>query len=177
MSGGGKALALLVGILAVFALTFILIFGAGVTWRLSQGEGVRIPGGSGDDSEAVRTQEATRAQERTSSRVEAGLEIIRAEWSGDRVVVEGEWEGELSSVSCDLFEGEDSEDLGLVEWWDRTVPVEYDTPNRTFTQTFVAGDGEAIDPEAEYRVICTAIYPDFLMTSDEAPVEGSPPAG
>jgi len=32
------------------------------------------------------------------------LQITRARWVGERVVVEGRWSGDVSSVYCDLFE-------------------------------------------------------------------------
>ena len=32
------------------------------------------------------------------------LQITRARWVGERVVVEGGWSGDVSSVYCDLFE-------------------------------------------------------------------------
>ncbi len=180
---GGKVFATLVGMLAAFTLMFILIFGVGLTWRLSQGEEVRMPG-SGGEPEADRSQAEITARESMEERTEEGSEerpgadvmVGRAEWEGGGVVAEGSWTGRMSSVRCDLFEGEeDSDDLQFVGWWDRSVPAEYDRRGRTFTQAFAPAAGESIAPDAEYEVLCWGIFQNLRITSELAPVEGEPP--
>src|SRR5215217_6247765 len=50
-----------------------------------------------------------------------GLKISGARWKGERVVVEGTWKGDVSSVHCDLLEGKGNGHA--TDWWDRAVPA------------------------------------------------------
>ena len=164
LSSGDKLLVGgLVGVLVVFVLSFL--FSLGVLWLLS--------GGDDERSSEQQPPEPSVVQDEIP---DVGVEILRAEWNEDRVEVEGQWTGDLSSVRCDLFEGED---FAVVRWWDRAISPTYDMSAQTFTQAFAAaGQGEAegsIDPAAEYHVICQGTFPEEITTSDEAQVEGTPP--
>lgn len=166
LSSGAKILVGgLAGVLVVFVLSFI--FSIGALWLLS--------GGDDEGSSEQQPPEPSGVQDEIP---DVGVEILRAEWNEDRVEVEGQWTGDLSSVRCDLFEGED---FAVVQWWDRAVSPTYDMSGKTFTQTFAAaaGQGEAeasIDPTAEYHVICQGAFPEKITTGDEAQVEGTPPS-
>ncbi len=157
----------LAGVLVVFALSFL--FSAATFFLLS-------PGG---ESEAPGEQPSEQPAD-PGEVPDVNLEIVRAEWNGDQVEVEGQWAGELSSVSCDLFEGEESEDLAIVEWWDRAIPTTYDTPGQTFTQVFAAtnqeGPEDSIDPATPYSVLCEGAFSMGITTGDLAPATGTPPA-
>jgi len=104
------------------------------------------------------------------------LKIERARWEGDRAVVEGTWQGDLSSVHCDLLEGGRSGQA--IDWWDRSVAAEASFPERTFSQEFVRAGGrevkDRIDPEGDYWAVCWAQFSDGDAAGDEAPVEGAP---
>jgi len=163
LSSGGKILVGgVAGVLVVFALSFL--FSVGAFWLLS----------AGNDEEPSQQQPPEQPADPDET-PDVDLEITRAEWNEDRVEVEGQWAGDLSSVQCDLFEGED---FAVVEWWDRAVSPTYDMPGRTFVQAFVAAGGveDSIDPAAEYSVACQGVFSEEFVTGDEAPVEGTPPA-
>jgi len=91
-------------------------------------------------------------------------------------VVEGTWEGEVSSVHCDLLEGGTSG--RSTRWWDRSVGTRMDWSRRTFTQEFVAaeGSGESLDPEASYSVTCVGSFSSGWSTGAQTQVEGEPPS-
>lgn len=160
----------LAGVLVVFTLSFL--FSAATFFLLS-------PGG---ESEATGEQpsEQPMAQPADPGEVpDVNLKIVRAEWKGDQVEAEGQWTGDLSSVSCNLFEGEESEDLAVVDWWDRAIPATYDTPGQTFAQVFAPTDQaipEAyIAPAIPYSVLCEGAFSRGITTGDLAPVNGTPP--
>jgi hypothetical protein len=164
LSSGAKILVGgLAGVLVVFVLSFL--FSVGALWLLS-----------GGDDEGSSEQQPPEPSVVQNEIPDVEVEILRAEWNENRVEVEGQWTGDLSSVRCDLFEGED---FAVVRWWDRAISPKYDMSSQTFTQTFVAaGQGEDegfIDPTAEYHVICQGAFPDQITTDDEAQVEGTPP--
>ena len=103
------------------------------------------------------------------------LSITGARWKGEKAVVEGTWEGEVSSVHCDLLEGGTSG--RSTRWWDRSVGTRMDWSDRTFSQEFVAaeGGGGSLEPEVSYAVVCSAQFSDGWSVSDSTPVEGTPP--
>ena len=104
------------------------------------------------------------------------LSITGARWKGEKAVVEGTWEGEVSSVHCDLLEGGTSGKA--TRWWDRSVGTQMDWSRRTFTQEFVAaeGSGESLDPEASYSVTCVGSFSSGWSTGAQTQVEGEPPS-
>src|SRR5215217_6319316 len=102
--------------------------------------------------------------------------IERARWEGDKAVVEGRWRGELSSVHCDLMEGGKAE--RVIDWWDRSVAAEASFSERTFSQEFVRAKGKVkdrIDPQGDYKVVCSAQFSEGWSTGDDAPIAGRPP--
>src|SRR5215208_2752214 len=104
------------------------------------------------------------------------LKIERARWEADKAVVEGTWRGELSSVHCDLMEGGKAE--RVVDWWDRSVAAEQSFSERTFSQEFVRAKGKVkdrIDPQGDYKVVCSAQFSEGWSTGDDAPIAGRPP--
>jgi hypothetical protein len=104
------------------------------------------------------------------------LKIERARWVGDKAVVEGTWQGELSSVHCDLLEGGKAE--RVVDWWDRSVAAEQSFSDRTFSQEFVRAKGrvkDRIDPESAYKAVCSAQFSGGWSTAYDAPIAGRPP--
>ena len=104
------------------------------------------------------------------------LKIERARWEGDKAVVEGRWQGELSSVDCDLMEGGKAEHV--VHWWDRSVAAEQSFSDKTFSQEFVRAKGsvkDRIDPESAYKAVCSAHFSEGWSTGADASMEGHPP--
>ena len=113
-----------------------------------------------------------------SSFPDIALKIERAHWEGDEAVVEGTWQGDLSSVHCDLLE--DGRAGSAIDWWDRSLAAKANFSERTFSQGFVRARGkveEGIDPKGDYWAVCWAQFSEGLATGDDAPVEGKPPAG
>ena len=111
-----------------------------------------------------------------SSAPTIALKIERARWEADKAVVEGRWRGELSSVHCDLMEGGKAE--RVVDWWDRSVAAEQSFSERTFSQEFVRAKGKVkdrIDPQGDYKVVCSAQFSEGWSTGDDAPIAGRPP--
>jgi len=91
-------------------------------------------------------------------------------------VVEGTWRGDLSSVHCDLMEGDKAE--RAIDWWDRSVAAEQSFSDRTFSQEFVRAKGrvkDRIEPEGEYKAVCSAQFSEGWSTGDYAPIAGRPP--
>jgi len=104
------------------------------------------------------------------------LKIERARWEGDKAVIEGTWQGDLSSVHCDLMEGGKAE--RAIDWWDRSVAAEESFSDKTFSQEFVRAKGrvkDRIDPEGEYKAVCSAQFSEGWSVSHEALMEGKPP--
>jgi hypothetical protein len=111
-----------------------------------------------------------------SSAPAIALKIERARWEGDKAVVEGTWRGDLSSVHCDLMEGDKAE--RAIDWWDRSVAAEQSFSDRTFSQEFVRAKGrvkDRIEPEGEYKAVCSAQFSEGWSTGDYAPIAGRPP--
>jgi len=111
-----------------------------------------------------------------SSAPAIALKIERARWEGDKAVVEGTWQGDLSSVHCDLLEGGKAE--RPIDWWDRSVAAEQSFSEKSFSQEFVRAKGrvkDRIDPESAYKAVCWAQFSGGAATGNEAPVEGVPP--
>ena len=105
----------------------------------------------------------------------ATLKIDRARWEGDKAVVEGTWRGDLSSVHCDLLEG--GKAGRAIDWWDRSVAAEMAFPEKTFSQEFVRAKDrvkDRIDPESDYKVVCSAQFSEGWSTGDDALMEGRP---
>jgi hypothetical protein len=92
-------------------------------------------------------------------------------------VVEGTWEGKISSVHCDLFEG-GKQGRRVTDWWDRGVPSKTSLSRRTFAQEFVEAKGRKIedplDPAVRYSTSCQA-EAEGGAAFDDAWVEGRPP--
>ena len=110
-----------------------------------------------------------------SSAPTIALKIERARWVGDKAVVEGTWQGELSSVHCDLLEGGKAE--RAIDWWDRSVAAEQSFSDKTFSQEFVRAKDRAkdrIDPESDYKAVCSAQFSEGWSTVDDAPIAGRP---
>jgi hypothetical protein len=105
------------------------------------------------------------------------MSITGARWEGEKAVVEGTWEGKISSVHCDLFEG-GKQGRRVTDWWDRGVPSKTSLSGRTFAQEFVEAKGRKIenplDPAVRYSTICQA-EAEGGAAFDDAWVEGSPP--
>jgi hypothetical protein len=119
---------------------------------------------------------STSASASASSAPAIALKIERARWEGDKAVVEGTWRGDLSSVHCDLMEGGKAE--RAIDWWDRSVAAEQSFSDRTFSQEFVRAKGrvkDRIEPEGEYKAVCSAQFSEGWSTGDYAPIAGRPP--
>lgn len=102
------------------------------------------------------------------------LDITRAEWTGEQAEVEGEFNGELAELSCDLREGDDQ---NVTDWWDRKQEPEIS--GESFTQVFAeAGDREIQDPlkpRTNYYVECLGVFEsDGETISDITSIQGSP---
>jgi hypothetical protein len=104
------------------------------------------------------------------------VKISSARWEGQKAVVEGTWKGEVSSVHCDIWEG--SVSGAPTRWWDRSVGVQMDWSERSFTQEFVSARGsdnwEPLDPLASYVVRCGGLFAGDWATGASAKVEGKP---
>jgi len=162
--------AVVVGIFLVDYFASLLILSS-----LGVGEGAP-PEQAGTPAPSSLRLGSTSASSSASPASEGAVEIQRARWKDDKVVVEGKWRGDLSSVHCDLLEG--GETGRAIDWWDRSVAARMSFSGRTFSQEFVRAEGrkvkDRIDPEGDYWVACSAQFSDGLATGDEAPVEGTP---
>jgi hypothetical protein len=100
------------------------------------------------------------------------LRITDARWEGERAVVEGSWEGELSTVYCGLHRSRDPD--SVADWWDRSRGPTLVWSERTFEQEFVEDEGreaqEPLDPEADYSVRCSGTFAGGRSTDAVAPV-------
>jgi len=165
---------------AVVALVFVgsylaslLIFsvvGVGGADSPPQG-GTPAPGSPRPGASASASASAS-----VSSAPAIALKIERARWEGDKAVVEGTWQGDLSSVDCDLMEGGKAE--RAIDWWDRSVAAEQSFSDKTFSQEFVRAKGrvkDRIDPEGDYKAACWGQFSGGALTGSTAPMEGRPP--
>jgi hypothetical protein len=162
-----KVLAVLFGGLLLFSVTYLIT--SGVLWLLFAN-----PGESASVDEGSRPEEVSVPDQEFATPPGMDLQITRAEWVGNTVEVEGRWGGEISSVHCDLFEGDEQQ---VTDWWDRSVPPTMSWSERSFKQIFVEAEGEAeepIDPSAGYAVTCLGAFADGWSTNDSALVEGEP---
>jgi hypothetical protein len=105
------------------------------------------------------------------------LLISDARWEGRRLVVEGTWRGDVSSVHCDLLEG--GGQGTVTDWWDRKGRTRMDWSRRSFSQEFYEARGreieDPIDPDWTYGVACWALFSNGQrMGDEEAPVYGAP---
>jgi len=104
------------------------------------------------------------------------LRITDARWEGERAVVEGSWEGALSTVYCGLHRSRDPD--GVADWWDRSRGPTLVWSDRTFEQEFVEDEDrearEPLDPQADYSVRCSGTFAGGRSTDAAAPVEGAP---
>ena len=169
LSVGQKILVVLSGGTLVFLVAYLIT--SGVLWLLFAGSEE-----SASDSVGSGSEETSTTDEQFAMPPGMDLRITRAEWAGNTVEVEGRWGGEISSVSCDLFEG-GGEEQRVTRWWDRSVSPVMSWPERTFRQTFVeAGAEEPPDPSARYTVICLGAFADGWSTNDSVLVGGEPPS-
>ncbi len=131
------------------------------------------PEESGSTAEDRPPEESSVPDDKFATPPGMDLQITRAEWVGDTVEVEGRWGGEISSVHCDLFEGDEQR---VTDWWDRSVVPSMAWSERTFTQVFVEAEEaeEPIDPSARYSVTCLGTFPDGWSTNDSVLVGGEP---
>ena len=167
--GGALAIVLFLATLATYLASLLILSSAGVGPEAP-------PPQQGATPAPASLQPGASAS--ASSEPDYALKIERARWEGERAVVEGRWRGDLSSVHCDLFEGGYSG--RTIDWWDRSVAAKMSFSERTFSQEFVRAKGgveDQIDPKGEYWVKCWAFFSEGSAAGDDAPVEGSPPAG
>ncbi|MCA1688730.1 MAG: hypothetical protein LC714_09145, partial [Actinobacteria bacterium] len=165
---GQKALAVLFGGLLVFSVAYLIT--SGVLWLLFANPEEPAPAEDG------RREEASVLDEESAAPPGMDLQITRAEWVGNTVEVEGTWGGEISSVHCDLFEGD--EEQRVTDWWNRSVPPTMSWSERTFTQLFVEAERrkveEPVDASARYSVTCMGAFSNGWSTNSNAPVGGDP---
>jgi hypothetical protein len=164
-----KVLVVLFAVLLLFAASFLISTAV-----------FRSMGSGSEQANAPSKQSAAGGSHDTGSanpekmRPDVSLTISSARWEGQKAVVEGTWKGgEVSSVRCDLIEG-----VAPTRWWDRSVGVQMDWSERTFTQEFVSARGsdnwEPLDPLASYNVTCSAWFAGGIGTIASAKVEGKP---
>src|SRR5215204_5855715 len=167
---------IVVGI-AVPALVFVFAYLASIVILLAAGVG---PEDYASEEGGTPAPASLRpgASASASSAPDFALEIERARWEGDEAVVEGTWQGDLSSVHCDILEGGSAG--SAIDWWDRSLAAKTNFSRRAFSQEFVRARGkveEGIDPKGKYGATCWAQFSEGSATGDEAPVEGKPPPG
>jgi len=167
-----KVLAVLFAALFLFSLSYLVS-----TVVLSLGSGDRADSPLEEGTAPITASPASSASASAETTVpDNKLSITGARWEGEKAVVEGTWKGELSSVHCDLLEGDASGKP--TRWWDRSVGTRMDWSGRSFTQEFVENGGEgeeSLDPGASYGVTCSAQFSDGWQVNDGASVEGTPP--
>lgn len=153
----------------VFALVCAFLVSFLVTVALLKAVG--FGKGSSPDSGAAPSGGSAVAEE-----TDPDLRVSGARWEGERVVVEGTWRGDVSSVHCDLFEG--GGEGTVTDWWDRKGRTRMDWSRRSFSQEFYEARGreieDPIDPGVGYRVDCRALFSGGEQAGDEGPVEGTP---
>ncbi len=166
LSGWRLALALLLGGLLSFLITSTVL----LWWPV-----VAQEGDTSQSTPAQQRTEHTYITKRPPKNMD--LEITSAQWEGEKVVVEGKWAADVSSVHCDLFEG-DKTDARLTDWWDRGVPAKMDWSHKTFTQVFVRAKGRKIenppDPNEHYWVLCAGNFSGAWEMEPSAPIRGAP---
>jgi len=175
LSGGRQALAFLLLIVVASSLSFLVTSTVILWWPL-----VAQEGGSAGGSLAPPASQRTETTYITKPPpTDMDLQITRARWVGERVVVEGGWSGDVSSVYCDLFEGNET-DARVTDWWERGVPAKMSWSERTFTQEFVEAKGreieDPVDPQKRYWVLCSGNFTGGWGMQPSAAVKGTPPS-
>jgi hypothetical protein len=163
---------------AVPVLVFVLAYLASIVILLAAGVGPEDYPSRQEGGTPAPASLQPGASASASSKPDYALRRERVRWEGERAVVEGTWQGNLSSVHCDLLEG--GRAGRAIDWWDRSVATKMSFPDGTFSQEFVRASGELedrIDPKGEYWVTCWAQFSEGSAAADDAPVEGTPPAG
>ena len=167
---------IVVGI-AVPALVFVFTYLASMVILLAAGVGREdYPPQQGGTPAPASLRPGASAS--ASSFPDIALKIESARWEEDEAVVEGTWQGDLSSVHCDLLKG--GRAGHAIDWWDRSLAAKANFSERTFSQEFVRARGkveEGLDPKGGYWATCWAQFSEGSATGDEAPVEGKPPPG
>ena len=153
--------AVVVAVFAVVALGVLAYFS--LSTIRSSGEEPAPPNAAGVTGPATGTEP------------QGDLRITDARWEGRRAVVEGSWEGALSTVYCGLHRSRDPD--SVADWWDRSRGPTLVWSDRTFEQDFVEDGGreahEPLDPEADYSVRCSGTFAGGRTTDAAAPVEGA----
>jgi len=163
-----------VGLAAAIGLFLASFFGTLVVLSLSRsGDEGSVPEASGTAPGITYPGGSSAAS--SLAELDINLKITSARWESEKAVVEGTWEGEISSVHCDLMEGEQQ----TTDWWDRLVPANMSWQKRIFTQDFVEARGrkieDPIDAATRYTVTCAGQFSKGWQMNDTAPVEGTPP--
>jgi len=175
LSGGRQALASLALIALASLLSFLVTSTAILWWPMVAQEGSSLSGSPAFS--APSRSETTYMSELPPKDMD--LQITGARWVGERVMVEGRWSGELSSVYCDLFEGNET-DARLTDWWERGVPAKMSWSERTFTQFFVGAKGreieDPVDPRKRYWVLCSGNFTGGWGMQPSSAVDGTPPS-
>src|SRR5215203_2932178 len=155
--------------IAVPALVFVFAYLASIVILLAAGVGSEdYPSQQGGTPAPASLRPGASAS--ASSVPNIALKIERARWEGDKAVVEGTWRGELSSVHCDLMEGDKAE--RAIDWWDRSVAAEQSFSDKTFSQEFVRAKGrvkDLIDPESAHKALCSAQFSEGWPTGSPQP--------
>jgi len=169
-----KVLVGLFAALFLFSLSYIL--STAFLYFVGAGEQPGSPTDEGAVPNTVRAPSSASARAETTT-PDARLSITGARWEEEKVVVEGTWKGELSSVHCGLLQGGTSGKS--TRWWDRSVAAKMDWSGRTFTQEFVPASGgeggESPDAQARYGILCSGQFSGGWQMADTAFVEGRPP--
>jgi len=167
--GGALAIVLFLATLATYLASLLILSSAGVGHEAPPRQQGATPAPA-----SLRPGASASA----FSKPDYALKIEGARWEGERAVVEGTWQGDLSSIHCDLLEG--GRAGRAIDWWDRSVAAKMSFSEGIFSQEFVRTRGEVedrIDPKGEYWVTCWAQFSAGSAAADDAPVEGPPPAG
>jgi len=175
LSGGRQALASLALIALASLLSFLVTSTAILWWPMVAQEGSSLSGSPA--SSAPSRSETTYLSKPPPKDMD--LQITGARWVGERVMVEGRWSGEVSSVYCDLFEGNET-DARVTDWWERGVPAKMSWSERTFTQFFVGAKGreieDPVDPRKRYWVLCSGNFTGGWGMQPSSAVDGTPPS-
>ena len=130
---------IVVGI-AVFVLVLVLTYLASIVILLAAGVGPEDSPSQQGGAPVPASPTPSSSASAPSSFDNTVLKMERARWEGDKAVVEGTWQGDLSSVHCDLLEGSNAGQA--IDWWDRSVAAKMSFSGRTFSQEFVRVKGD-----------------------------------
>ena len=165
--GGALAIVLFLATLATYLASLLILSSAGVGHEAPPRQQGATPAPA-----SLRPGASASA----FSKPDYALKIEGARWEGERAVVEGTWQGDLSSIHCDLLEG--GRAGRAIDWWDRSVAAKQSFSDKTFSQEFVRAKGrvkDRIDPEGDYKAACWAQFSGGGLTGSVAPMEGRPP--